>query len=237
MYYTNYVSLYDSLMKGNMWGAVLFAYNYTQDVLNRTCTITGRVIVKAYDGRIGWSDPESSKSGFNVQYWFAKETNLKINNITFNNKTGAGATIHNASWYNSHLGTSDTAITEVDTTGYKGGRTTSTEYGNVWYGGFYALTDEWTWTLPYGDNTTANFQMTGQLGSSSNWSAWYYPSLSGVLRLPYLENRSIMYSSSNDGNSWTKNAFVWKTDDYGNTWTKVDIFETADSGTTWDKIR
>ena len=245
--FDHYVVLYNKKMTSGMNGIVIFAYNVdSTDKINRTCTIKGRVCIKAYNNSGNWKDTDLYNKDTNpngaigtkycVSHMFHKTTKLKCNNIEYNNSS-------NASTYNSNLGKSAGEVSAIDDIAscVGGNYYNSSHSYYTWWGGFYALTDEWTWTLSYGNDTTKSYTMSGTVGCLANdtgyWgSNWRYPTFSVTFTLPYLENVTKAYSTSDNGTAWTDAPYVWKTNDYGQTWEKVNAYTTSDNGTTWTKI-
>lgn len=226
--YSKYIKLRTQKVTNSMSGAFIFAYNEYIDSVNRKCTIKGRVCVRAYITGRDYKSTSSVGSSYNMGAYYNSTTELNLN--------GSGSTKSNTN-YNSKLKNSNNVNNvgvNVSNLGLTGGWSTSNGLTGFW-GGFFALTDEFSWTLNYGNDTTRDFTMSGtqKANFSGNWSVLNNMSLSGTIRLPYLENGSKVQRKVGSG-SWDKDTYVYKKVGDG-AWEKAFLWE-KDGSSEWYKI-
>ena len=228
MNYNNYVVLLNQTFNNWMSGIVLFVYNYSINESNRTCTVSGRMAWKTYKTSGDNWYYQWTADTWNIQFWLYENTTLTCN--------GEQRGTNSQNYNNTGVKTNNYIINLPGGANGGGKKWRSDLSDNVWWGGPYAISDEISWTLPYGDDTSRSFTISGTFGTRSGWSAWYHPWLSGTITLPYLENRSKINRTDNNGSSWSKDRWVWKTTDYGNNWYKVDLSKTTNNGSSWSKV-
>ena len=165
MNYSNYIVLLDLYFNGSMNGIVLFVYNTSVSEANRTCTVSGRIAWKTYASNASRYDywyNQYTNSGWNIQYWLYYNTKLTCN--------GEERTMNTQDYnHRNYKGNGYLAyLPGVVSSGGAFYRSDLSDY--VWYGGPYVVSDEVSWTLPYGDDTSRSYGISGTFGTYSGWT-------------------------------------------------------------------
>ena len=121
-----------------------------------------------------------------------------------------------------------------NTTGYA-----STSDGWTFNGYYrtYGTLAEGSKIIYYDDDGNTSFSVLGAFqclyGASSDKRVWIE---ANQIVPDQIERFSKSYISSNNGNNWNQTKYVYKTTDYGTTWTKCNLYKTTNNGSNWNKI-
>ena len=98
---------------------------------------------------------------------------------------------------------------------------------------------EGTVPISYDDNGNASFTVYGVFqclyGAGSDKRVYLNKDRTPI-QVDQIERFSRSPVTTTNGATWTKDKYVWKTTDYGATWSKCNMYKTTDSGTNWSKV-
>lgn len=114
---------------------------------------------------------------------------------------------------------------------------TSTGYTFNGYVKKFGILAKGSKTIQYDDDGNTSFTVYGVFqclyGTGSDKRIYI---TSQTVTPDKIERYSKSKNTVNSGASWTGDKYVWKTTDYGATWSKCYLYKTTDSGSNWSKL-